>query len=85
MEELNFLSLPASALLALLGGPFLLRKAGYPAGKTVFGVLTGTMVLLAAWGVLSTVQHKAGIETLPLGWLVPLGACFAAWRFRDRL
>lgn len=85
MEELNFLSLLAVVALSFVGGPLLLRRAGYPAGKTVFGTLTGTMVLLGAWGVLATVQRKAGIEAVPLGWLVPVVAAAAAWRLRDRL
>ncbi len=45
MEELNFVSLPLAALLALVGGPVLLRRAGYPAGKMVCGTLTGLVVL----------------------------------------
>lgn len=85
MEELNFLSLPAVAVLSLVGGPLLLHKAGYPAGKVVFGVLTGLGVLLAAWGVLSAIQHKAGLDALPLGWLIPVAAVVAAWKLRDRL
>jgi hypothetical protein len=84
-EELNFASVLAVAALALLGGPLLLRRAGYPAGKTVFGTLTGLMVLLGLWGVLAAVQHKAGVAAWPLGWLVPLGAVVAAWRLRHRL
>lgn len=85
METVNFVSLPLVVVLSLVGGPLLLRRAGYPAGKTVFGTLTGLMVLLGAWGVISTVQSKAGLPALPLGWLVPLAAAFVAWRWRDRL
>lgn len=85
METINFVSLPTAALLALIGGPLLLRRAGYPVGKTVFGTLTGLIVLLAAWGVLSAIQARTGLAALPLGWLVPLAAMGAAWRWRDRL
>lgn len=85
MEELNFLSLPLAAALALVGGPVLLRRAGYPGGKTVFGTLTALMVVLAAWGVLSAIQARTGLQAVPLGWLVPLGAAFAAWRWRGWL
>lgn len=85
MEDANFLSLPVAALLALVGGPLLLRRAGYPVGKTVFGTLTALMVLLGAWGVVSAIQGRTGLQALPLGWLVPLAAGFAAWRWRDRL
>lgn len=85
MEELNFVSLPVMLALSLIGGPFLLRRAGYPVGKTVFGTLTAMMVLLGAWGVISTIQHHAGLQAVPLGWLVPLAALYAVWRWRDRL
>jgi|AGTN01.3.fsa_nt_gi hypothetical protein len=85
MEEVNFVSLPVTLLLALVGVPVLLRRAGYPWGKTVFGALTGLAVLAGAWAVLSAVQRKTGTEALPLGWLVPLAAGYAAWRFKDRL
>ncbi len=85
MEQVNFLSLPLLALFSLVGGPILLRRAGYPLGKTVFGTLTGLMVGLGAWGVISAIQHKAGLQALPLGWLVLAGAVAAAWYWRDRL
>ena len=85
MEELNFMSLPLVLLLSLVGGPFLLRRAGYPAGKMVFGTLTGLVVLLGAWGMISNIQHHADLQAVPLGWLVPLAALYAAWRWRDRL
>lgn len=85
MEDFNFVSLGLTLVLALVGGPLLLRRAGYPAGKTVFGTLTGLVVLLGVWGVISTMQRKAGLETVPLGWLVPLGAVAMAWRMRNRL
>ena len=85
MEDFNFLSLPVVALLSLVGGPLLLRRAGYPAGKIVFGTLTGAMVLLGTWGMISAVQHKAGLAAWPLGWLVPIAAIAAAWHWRNRL
>lgn len=85
MEMVNFISLPLTALLALVGGPLLLRRAGYPWGKTVFGTLTALVVLLGSWAVVSAVQHRAGIDAVPLGWLVPLAAAAAVWRFRDRI
>lgn len=85
METVNFISLPLAALMSLIGGPLLLRRAGYPAGKTVFGTLTGLVALLAAWGVLSAIQTKVGLTALPLGWLVPIAAAIAAWRLRDKL
>ena len=85
MEELNFISLPLVLLLSLVGAPFLLRRAGYPAGKIVFGTLTGMMVLLAAWGMISAIQNRTGLQAVPLGWLVPLAALYAVWRWRDRL
>lgn len=85
METVNFISLPLVALMSVVGAPLMLRRAGYPAGKTVFGTLTALMVLLGVWGMISTLQAKTGLQALPLGWLVPLGAAYAAWRFRDRL
>ncbi|HLO77178.1 MAG TPA: hypothetical protein VK196_12055 [Magnetospirillum sp.] len=85
MEELNFISLPVVAVLSLVGGPLLLRRAGYPAGKTVFGTLTAMAVLLGIWGVVSAIQNRLGLVALPLGWLVPALAAVAAWRWRDRL
>lgn len=85
MEELNFISLPLVLLLSLVGAPFLLRRAGYPAGKTVFGTLTALVVLLGAWAMISNIQQHAGLQAVPLGWLVPLGALYAVWRWRDRL
>lgn len=85
MEELNFMSLPLVLLLSLVGGPFLLRRAGYPAGKTVFGTLTALVVLLGAWGMISNIQQHADLQAVPLGWLVPLAALYAVWRWRDRL
>lgn len=85
METLNFISLPLVALMSLVGGPLLLRRAGYPAGKMVFGTLTGLMVLLGAWGVISAIQDRTGTQGLPLGWLVPIVATYAVWRWRDRL
>lgn len=85
METVNFISLPLVALMSLVGGPLMLRRAGYPAGKTVFGTLTALMVLLGVWGMISAIQAKTGLQALPLGWLVPLGAATAAWRFRNRL
>lgn len=85
MEELNFISLPLALLLSLVGGPLLLRRAGYPAGKIVFGTLTGMMVLLAAWGMISAIQNRTELQAVPLGWLVPLAALYAVWRWRDRL
>lgn len=85
MEELNFMSLPLVLLLSLVGGPFLLRRAGYPAGKTVFGTLTALVVLLGAWGMISNIQQHADLQAVPLGWLVPLAALYAVWHWRDRL
>lgn len=85
MEELNFISLPLVLLLSLVGGPFLLRRAGYPAGKTVFGTLTALVVLLGAWAMISNIQQHADLQAVPLGWLVPLAALYAVWRWRDRL
>lgn len=85
METLNFISLPLAALMSLVGGPLLLRRAGYSAGKTVFGTLTGLMVLLGAWGVISAIQNRTGTQAVPLGWLVPIAASYAAWRWRDQL
>lgn len=85
MEELNFISLPVALLMSLVGGPVLLRRAGYPAGKTVFGTLTMLMVMLGAWGIISAIQNRLGAHALPLGWLVPAAAVFAVWRWRDRL
>lgn len=85
MEELNFMSLPLVLLLSLVGGPFLLRRAGYPAGKTVFGTLTALVVLLGAWAMISNIQQHADLQAVPLGWLVPLAALYAVWRWRDRL
>lgn len=85
MEELNFISLPVAALLSLVGGPLLLRRAGYPLGKTVFGTLTVLVVVLGLWGVLSAVQNRLGLAVLPVGWLVPAAAVYAAWRWRDQL
>ena len=85
MEELNFMSLPLVLLLSLVGGPILLRRAGYPAGKTVFGTLTALVVLLGAWGMISNIQQHADLQAVPLGWLVPLAALYAVWRWRDRL
>lgn len=85
MEEFNFISLPVAALLGLVGAPLLLFRAGYPAGKTVFGTLTALVALLGAWGIISAVQNRLGLHALPLGWLVPAVAVFAAWHWRDRL
>lgn len=85
MEMVNFISLPVTALLALVGGPVLLRRAGYPWGKTVLGSLTGLVVMLGSWGIISAVQHRAGIDAVPLGWLVPVAVTVAAWRYRGRL
>lgn len=85
MEDFNFLSLPVAALLGLIGGPLLLRRAGYPVGKTVFGTLTGLMVLLGAWGMIATIQYKVGLAALPFGWLVPLAGAGAGWHWRNRL
>ncbi|MGE5515349.1 MAG: hypothetical protein ACM31D_05955 [Bacteroidota bacterium] len=85
METLNFISLPLAVLLGLIGTPVLLRRAGYPIGKTVFGTLTTMMVLLGAWGIVSSIQNHTGLAAVPLGWLVPLAAVFAAWRWREQL
>lgn len=85
MEMVNFVSLPLTILLALAGGPVLLRRAGYPWGKTVFGTLTALVVLLGGWGIISAVQHRLGVDGAPLGWLVPVAAVWAAWRFRGHL
>lgn len=85
MADINFLSLPALVILSLAGGPLLLHRAGYPFGKTVLGSLTGMVVLVALWGVVSSIQHKTGQEALPLGWLVPVLATWVVWRQRDRL
>lgn len=80
VDELNAVSLGVTILLALVGTPVLLRRAGYPFGKTAFGTLTVVVVLLGVWGIVATLQRKAGIEAVPLGWLVPLAALGAAWR-----
>lgn len=85
MEELNFISLPVAVVLSLVVPPLVLRRAGYAAGKTVLGTLTVLMVVLAAWGVVSAIQNRTGLQTLPLGWLVPLGGLFATWRYRAQL
>ena len=82
MEAFNFASLGATILVALVGAPILFKRAGYPNGKTAFGTLTVLVVLLGIWGVLSSIQRKAGIEALPLGWLVPLAAAMLGWRVR---
>jgi lipopolysaccharide export LptBFGC system permease protein LptF len=71
VEIVNFLSLGATILLALVVAPIRLRRAGYPAGKTIFGTLTALIVLLGVWGVISAIQRKTGLEGVPLGWLVP--------------
>lgn len=80
MEEFNIISLGVTVLLAAIGTPVLLRRAGYPFGKTTFGTLTVLVVMLGLWGMVSTIQRKAGLEGIPLGWLVPLAALGAAWR-----
>jgi hypothetical protein len=85
VEDVNFASLVVTVLLALVGGPVVLRRAGYPWGKTVFGTLTGFAILLGSWAVLSNIQRKTGLEAVPLGWLVPLAAVYAVWRFRGAL
>ncbi|MBC7905734.1 MAG: hypothetical protein H7Y60_03175 [Rhodospirillaceae bacterium] len=82
MAEFNLISLAVTALLALLGTPVLLRRAGYPWNKTVFGTLTVLVVGLGLWGIMSTIQHKASLEAVPLGWLVPLAALVAAWKMQ---
>jgi hypothetical protein len=79
MEMLNMAALALSVLLGVIGVPVLLRRAGFPWNKVVFGSLTALAVLLAASGVLSAVQNKTGLA-LPLGWLVPLAALVAVWR-----
>lgn len=84
MENLNGISLVVTVLLALLGAPVFLRRAGYPWLKTVFGSVTVLVVLLGVWAMMSTIQRKAGLEAVPLGWLVPLAAAGAAWRLQQR-
>ncbi len=82
MELFNFASLGVTLMLALVGAPILFRRAGYPAGKTVFGTLTALIILLGVWGVISAIQRKTGLEALPLGWLVPAAALVIGWRVR---
>ncbi|MBC7952452.1 MAG: hypothetical protein H7Z12_11625 [Rhodospirillaceae bacterium] len=84
MAEFNIISLAATVLLALLGTPVLLRRAGYPWGKTAFGSLAVTVVMLGVWGILSAIQRKAGLDAIPVGWLVPLAAVAAAWQMHRR-
>ncbi|NFV82063.1 hypothetical protein [Magnetospirillum aberrantis] len=85
MEMVNGLSLPVVLLMGLVGAPVLLRRAGYPMGKTILGTLTGAMVLLGCWAILSSIQNRLGLTFLPLGWLVPLASGFAVWRWRGQL
>lgn len=80
MEYFNSISLAATVLLALIGTPVLLRRAGYPYGKTTMGTATVLLVLLGLWGMVATIQRKAGLELVPLGWLIPVAALGAAWR-----
>ena len=37
------------------------------------------------WGMISAIQNRTGLQAVPLGWLVPLAALYAVWRWRDRL
>lgn len=85
MEQVNALSLPLLAVMSLVGIPLLLRRAGYPWGKTVLGTATGLVVLMGCWNVISMTQQRLGLAALPLGWLMPLAAVFAAWHWRNRL
>lgn len=82
--ELNFLALPAAVLLALLGGPWGLRRAAYPWGKALFGTLALAMAALAVAGVVTAIQRKAGLENLPLAWLVPAAVVALLWRLFSR-
>lgn len=85
MQELNFASLLTTVLLAVIGAPLLFHRAGYPPGKTALGSITAVVVLVGVWGIISSIQRKAGLDAVPLGWILPLVAGTVAWRFRNRL
>lgn len=70
-ETINFLAVPVAALLAALGGPWALRKAGYPAGKITFGTLALTVSAIGLSAIVTSIQRKTGTQALPLAWAVP--------------
>jgi hypothetical protein len=82
-EEINFIALPVAILMALVGGPLALRKAGFPLGKIVFGTLAVTVAALAVAGVITSIQRKTATEMLPLAWLVPATIGFVLWRLKQ--
>lgn len=84
MEVVNFASLPVTALLVLVGAPVLFYRAGYPWTKMLFGTISALVVSLAVWGILSTIQRKAGLDAVPMGWLVPVATIVSAWLLHTR-
>lgn len=71
--EINFLALPAVAVLALAGSPVAFRRAGFLWAKVVFGTLTVLFAALAVTGIIISIQHKTGLSDLPLAWLAVPG------------
>ncbi|MGE4278161.1 MAG: hypothetical protein AB7G62_01150 [Magnetospirillum sp.] len=68
--EINFMALPVVVVLALVGGPLALRRAGFLWAKVVFGSLTFLFAALAICGIVLSVQQKVGLSDLPIAWLV---------------
>ncbi|CAA7620674.1 hypothetical protein [Magnetospirillum sp. UT-4] len=81
-DEINFLALPVAFLLALVGTPVVLLKAGYPKGKTAFGTLALTAVALALFAIVLKVQTRADLTALPLAWLAPVAIAVALWQLK---
>ena len=78
--EINFLALPVCALLALVGAPTALRRAGFPWAKTVFGALAILFATLGVVGVIISVQHRTGLSEIPLAWLGVPALGYALYR-----
>lgn len=72
MELLIFSSLPVLAMIILIGLPVILRRMDYPKTQTVFGTISGLVVGLGVWTILSSLRHHGPWEALPLEWLAPV-------------
>lgn len=78
--EFNFIALPVTAVLALVGAPLAFRRAAFPWGKVVFGSLTVLFAALGVVGIVISVQHKTGLSDWPLAWLALPALAVALYR-----
>lgn len=80
LGEINFLALPVVVGLALFGAPLAFRRAGFQWAKIALGTVTVLFAALGVVGVIISIQHKTGLDEIPLAWLVVPALGFALYR-----